>query len=167
MVSCRTMSSGDLIHAIAQGAQRTGGSSLLRWIPDAIRERTRALYASPYVNQERRAYIFGYGRMGQTWAKTLRRCGWTVRIWNRSAHPKVDDSGTLPQDLTADLWLLTVSDDAIEAMANRLAQGHLRLERLPCTAPFRLGSEVMGALAQNGLSVGSLHPLRSVQKMLI
>ena len=101
--------------------------------------------------------------MGQTWAKTLRRCGWTVRIWNRSTHPEADASGTLPQDLNADLWLLTVSDDAIEALANLLAQRASKTRTIAMHCAGRLGSEVMGALAQKGLSVGSLHPLQSVR----
>ena len=126
--------------------------------------------------------IIGTGRLGTALAVALAGQGYAVRslvarrvesarkaaTLARNSATVLDDDiaafaakhiGSLPQ---ADLFLISVPDDQIEGVARVLSK--LRLERKPIAlhTSGALSSEVLLPLAEQGWSVGSVHPLISV-----
>ena len=152
------VSSTDLRDAIAGRAS----SDHLLWLPDAVRERVLSLYPSS-PKQALKITIMGYGRLGKTWAGSLRRCGHTVEIWNRSPIDGADTSPSPSVSSDAQLILLSVSDLAVEPLALQVAAA-LEPDHHPVVlhCAGRLGSEVLRPLQEHGCPVGSLHPLQSV-----
>lgn len=155
--------------AIRAALRGEGPHDTLRWLPDAIVERARTLYPPATEDAIGPVWVLGAGKAGAALADGLRRAGVEVFTWNRTgAHartPGVDASGELPALETAPIWLIAVSDDALEAFAHRLA-------RHPAAGPGRvilhcagrLGAEVLAPLAAKGAAVGSLHPLQSLDR---
>lgn len=151
--------------AIRAALRGVGPRDTLRWLPDAILDRARRLYRPAPSPVQGPVWVLGAGRAGGALADGLRRAGVEVFAWNRSAAPGVDAHGALPDLATAPIWLIAVSDDAIEGFARRLAAhpaaGPGRVV-LHCAG--RLGAEVLAPLAERGAAVGSLHPLQSLDR---
>lgn len=150
--------------AIRAALRGEGPRDTLRWLPDAIVERARTLYPPSAAPLPGRVWVLGAGRAGTALADGLRRAGGDVMTWNRSAAHDADAHGPLPAELaSAPVWLIAVSDDAIAAFAERLAEHPAAgPDRVVLHCAGRLGAEVLAPLAAVGASVGSLHPLQSL-----
>ncbi len=153
--------------AIRDGLRGVGDPRALRWLPDAIAERARRLYPAEPAGERGPIWVLGAGRAGRALADGLRRAGRDVQIWNRSSSPHADVHGPLPRALaTAAVVILAVSDDALSALAQRLASAlPLSKDAAPVAlhTAGRLGADALAPLAARGLSVGSLHPLQSLR----
>jgi predicted short-subunit dehydrogenase-like oxidoreductase (DUF2520 family) len=129
-----------------------------------------------------RVAIVGTGRLGTALAVALAKQGYSIRslvarrvesarkaaTLVRQAAPILEDEvvalaarqmRSLPP---ADLFLVTVPDDQIANVATQLAK--IRLDAAPTAlhTSGALSSEVLSPLAEQGWSVGSVHPLMSV-----
>ena len=122
--------------------------------------------------------IIGAGRVGQTIAKRLHKLGWrigaVVTRSRRSAQAAVRAIGAgtphaalTPEALDADVILLSVPDDVLESVAQKLA-------RIAAACPSKksrakivlhtsgaLDHRVLAPLARRGASTGSMHPMQT------
>lgn len=122
--------------------------------------------------------IVGAGRVGQTIAKRLRKLGWrigaVVTRSRRSAHSAVRAIGAgtphaalTPEALNADVILLSVPDDVLENVAQRLAKiGGAALTKksrakIVLHTSGALDHRVLAPLARLGASTGSMHPMQT------
>jgi predicted short-subunit dehydrogenase-like oxidoreductase (DUF2520 family) len=103
------------------------------------------------------------GRAGGALAAALRQAGYTVATWNRTARDDVDAVGPLPEDMSADIWLLCVDDSAIAEMAARLSVRRDAPGKIVLHCAGRLGREALSSLAAVGCATGSVHPLQSLR----
>ena len=117
--------------------------------------------------------IVGPGRVGSTLARALALAGWPVvalagrrveacRRLAESLGPGVRWGSLDELDGPYPLVLLAVSDDAIGAVADRLAAlGVLDRRAVVLHVSGALGSDVLGAAAAAGAATGSMHPLQT------
>jgi predicted short-subunit dehydrogenase-like oxidoreductase (DUF2520 family) len=122
--------------------------------------------------------IIGAGRVGQTVAKRLRKLGWRIgAVVTRSrisaqAAVRAIGAGTphatlTPEALDADVILLSVPDDVLENVAQRLAKigGTARTKKSRAKIVLHtsgaLDHRVLAPLARRGASTGSMHPLQT------
>ncbi len=115
----------------------------------------------------------GAGRLGRTLGLATQAAGFELLgTWNRTpATARATrrllsckaSSGRLPPRIReADLVLLCVGDDAIEAMAGRLAdEGRVGPGQVVAHCAGALDLSGLAACAELGASVGSMHPLRA------
>ena len=108
--------------------------------------------------------ILGMGRLGRALATALAGSGTQVVCWNRS--PAVAPVGVVLLRSTAELaeaaetLLLTVSDDALPAVAAALAAERRDWsEQVVVHASGRLGAGVLEPLAARGATVAAVHPV--------
>lgn len=136
-----------------RAALRGGEPTALRWLPPVIVDAARAIYGdAPLRSDLPSVWIFGEGRLGGSLAKAWRASGVDVRgTWRRSR------DGALPTAAPADVWILSVSDPAIPALAAQLAALPPPKVALHCAGRF--DRAVLSAL---DCARGSLHPLQSV-----
>jgi predicted short-subunit dehydrogenase-like oxidoreductase (DUF2520 family) len=122
--------------------------------------------------------IIGAGRVGQTFAKRLYKLGWRIgAVVNRSprtarAAVRAIGAGTPHSALTlqafdADVILLSVPDDVLENVAQRLAKiGGAALTKksrakIVLHTSGALDHRVLAPLARRGASTGSMHPMQT------
>lgn len=122
--------------------------------------------------------IIGAGRVGQTIAKRLRKLGWrigaVVTRSRRSARAAVRAIGAgaphatlTPEAVDADVILLSVPDDVLEDVAQRLAKiGGAALTKksrakIVLHTSGALDHRVLAPLARRGASTGSIHPMQT------
>jgi predicted short-subunit dehydrogenase-like oxidoreductase (DUF2520 family) len=122
--------------------------------------------------------IIGAGRVGQTIAKRLRKLGWqigaVVTRSRRSARAAVRAIGAgtphstlTPGAFNADVILLSVPDDALENVAQKLAKiGRAALTKKSHTKIIlhtsgALDHRVLAPLARRGAATGSMHPMQT------
>lgn len=122
--------------------------------------------------------IIGAGRVGQAFAKRLRKLGWrigaVVTRSRRSARAAVRAIGAgtphaalTPDAFDADVILLSVPDDALENVAQRLAKiGGAALAKnsrakIVLHTSGALDHRVLAPLARRGASTGSMHPMQT------
>jgi len=127
--------------------------------------------------------ITGAGRVGQTFAKRLRKLGWRIgAVVTRSrgsarAAVRAIGAGTphaalTPEVLDADVILLSVPDDVLENVAQKLAKiGGAVFPSLGFLKTFRgkivlhtsgaLDHRVLAPLARHGAATGSMHPMQT------
>jgi predicted short-subunit dehydrogenase-like oxidoreductase (DUF2520 family) len=122
--------------------------------------------------------IIGAGRVGQTIAKRLRKLGWRIgAVVTRSrqsarAAVRTIGAGTphaalTPEALDADVILLSVPDDVLENVAQKLAKikgaGPSKKSRAKIVlhTSGALDHRVLAPLARRGASTGSMHPMQT------
>jgi predicted short-subunit dehydrogenase-like oxidoreductase (DUF2520 family) len=122
--------------------------------------------------------IIGAGRVGQTIAKRLRRLGWLIgAVVTRSrqsarAAVRAIGAGTphaalTPEAFNADVILLSVPDDVLENVAQKLAKiGGAALTKKSRTKIIlhtsgALDHRVLAPLARRGAATGSMHPMQT------
>jgi predicted short-subunit dehydrogenase-like oxidoreductase (DUF2520 family) len=127
--------------------------------------------------------IIGAGRVGQTFAKRLRKLGWRIgAVVTRSrgsarAAVRAIGAGTphaalTPEVLDADVILVSVPDDVLESVAQKLAKiggavfpslGVLRTLRgkIVLHTSGALDHSVLAPLALRGAATGSMHPMQT------
>jgi predicted short-subunit dehydrogenase-like oxidoreductase (DUF2520 family) len=117
--------------------------------------------------------IIGAGRVGQTIAKRLHKLGWRIgAVVTRSrgsAHAAVSAIGAgtphaslTPEALNADVILLSVPDDVLENVAQKLAKiGNAALTKIILHTSGALDHRVLAPLARRGASTGSMHPMQT------
>src|ERR1700722_8258105 len=122
--------------------------------------------------------IIGAGRVGQSIAKRLRKLGWRIgAVVTRSrrsaqAAARAIGAGTphsalTPEVLDADVILLSVPDDVLENVAQKLAKiGGATLTKKSRTKIIlhtsgALDHRVLAPLARRGASTGSMHPMQT------
>jgi predicted short-subunit dehydrogenase-like oxidoreductase (DUF2520 family) len=122
--------------------------------------------------------IIGAGRVGQSIAKRLRKLGWqigaVVTRSRESARAAVRAIGTgtphatlTPEAFTADVILLSVPDDVLENVAQKLAKiGGSALTKKSRTQIIlhtsgALDHRVLAPLARLGAATGSMHPMQT------
>lgn len=117
--------------------------------------------------------IVGAGRLGRTLGRRLRELGWRIgAVVTRSpgsaaAAVRAIGAGTAQGRLTRDIFasrlvLLTAPDDALAALAKRLAalDGRWR-GKMALHASGALDRSVLAPLARRGAATGSLHPMQT------
>lgn len=112
------------------------------------------------------AAIVGAGRMGTAMARALKLAGWTVQLWSPSQRGRRVEGipvreGALPLSFApAKLLLLTVPDARVAEVAKRIAdETETTPGQIAAHCSGSLGLDVLQPLADQGLEVGSLHPL--------
>jgi predicted short-subunit dehydrogenase-like oxidoreductase (DUF2520 family) len=122
--------------------------------------------------------IIGAGRVGQTVARRLRKLGWqigaVVTRSRRSARAAVRAIGAgtphaalTPEAFNADVILLSVPDDVLENVAQKLATiGGAALTKKSRTKVIvhtsgALDHRVLAPLARRGAATGSMHPMQT------
>ena len=122
--------------------------------------------------------IIGAGRVGQTVAKRLRKLGWQIgAVVTRSrqsarAAVRAIGAGTphaalTPEAFNADVILLSVPDDVLENVAQKLAKiGGAALTKKSRTKIIlhtsgALDHRVLAPLARLGAATGSMHPMQT------
>jgi predicted short-subunit dehydrogenase-like oxidoreductase (DUF2520 family) len=122
--------------------------------------------------------IIGAGRVGQTVAKRLRKLGWQIgAVVTRSrqsarAAVRAIGAGTphaalTPEAFNADVILLSVPDDVLENVAQKLAKiGGAALTKKSRTkivlhTSGALDHRVLAPLARRGAATGSMHPMQT------
>ena len=122
--------------------------------------------------------IIGAGRVGQTIAKRLRKLGWRIgAVVTRSrrsaqAAARAIGAGTphaalTPEAFNADVILLSVPDDVLENVAQKLAKiGGAALTKksrakIILHTSGALDDRVLAPLARRGASTGSMHPMQT------
>ena len=122
--------------------------------------------------------IIGAGRVGQTVAKRLRKLGWRIGAIvtrsRRSARAAVRAIGAgtphaalTPEAFNADVVLLSVPDDVLENVAQKLAKiGGADLAKKSRTKIIlhtsgALDHRVLAPLARLGAATGSMHPMQT------
>src|SRR5579864_7154139 len=122
--------------------------------------------------------IIGAGRVGQTIAKRLHKLGWrigavvtrsrrTARVAVRAIGAGTPHAALTPEALDADVILLSVPDDLLETVAQRLAK--IAGPRLSKKSPAKvvlhtsgaLDHRVLAPLARRGAFTGSMHPMQT------
>ncbi len=153
-----SISSTEIRAALRQG----GGGDILRWLPSNILDVARREYP-PVVYEGPSVTVFGYGRTGRSLSAALRQRGISVSTWNRSPDTGADLSGELPAEAPSGLWLLTVSDDAIEPLAARLAETYGALTDVTvfhCAG--RHDISILSRLGAQGAALGVFHPIQAL-----
>jgi predicted short-subunit dehydrogenase-like oxidoreductase (DUF2520 family) len=127
--------------------------------------------------QKSEVSIIGTGRLGTTLAVALASRGYAIRsLVARTAKSARKAASLLDADvqvlaakqlrtlIDADLFLITVPDDQIAAVAREL--GEINADRKKKSTVLHtsgaLSSEVLGPLREKGWHTGSIHPLMSV-----
>ena len=122
--------------------------------------------------------IIGAGRVGQTIAKRLHKLGWRIgAVVTRSsrsaqAAARAIGAGTphatlTPEAFNADVILLSVPDDVLENVAQKLAKiGGAALTKksrakIILHTSGALDHRVLAPLARRGASTGSMHPMQT------
>jgi len=118
--------------------------------------------------------IIGAGRVGQTFAKRLRKLGWRIgAVVTRSrasarAAVRAIGAGTphaalTPEVLDADVILLSVPDDVLENVAQKLAKigGDKLYGKIVLHTSGALDHRVLVPLARRGAFTGSMHPMQT------
>jgi predicted short-subunit dehydrogenase-like oxidoreductase (DUF2520 family) len=122
--------------------------------------------------------IIGAGRVGQSFAKRLRKLGWQIgAVVTRSrqsarAAVRAIGAGTphaalTPEAFNADVILLSVPDDVLENVAQKLAKiGGAALTKKSRTKIIlhtsgALDHRVLAPLARRGAATGSMHPMQT------
>ena len=122
--------------------------------------------------------IIGAGRVGQTIAKRLRKLGWrigavvtrsrgTARAAVRAIGAGTPRAALTPEALDADVILLSVPDDLLENVAQKLAKiGGAALTKISRTRIIlhtsgALNHRVLAPLARRGAATGSMHPMQT------
>lgn len=161
------VSSTGLRRALAAG----GPETTLRWLPPQIRAEAEALYrpliTPPAIGP---VAILGAGRAGLAMAAALKAAGVEVPvIWNRSPRLAATHTGPLAEAMPAlsraPIWLLSVSDEAISAVAADAAAAWRDLGAPPGVALHcagRLGAEALAPLSALGWAAGSVHPVQTL-----
>ena len=132
----------------------------------------------PMPRTHRTISIIGAGRVGQTIAKRLRKLGWrigavitrspgTARAAVRAIGAGTPHATLTPEALDADVILLSVPDDVVENVAQKLA----KISRAALAKKSRatiilhtsgaLDHRVLAPLARRGASTGSMHPMQT------
>ncbi|MCB9640603.1 MAG: DUF2520 domain-containing protein [Myxococcales bacterium] len=110
--------------------------------------------------------IWGAGRLGTALAKALVLQGYPTTIWSRRATSWANIpswQGTLEEvarkDHPSDLWIIAVSDGAIQEVTQTLAKvsPHLPTAALHCSGACAL--DLLSPLQARGVSIGVMHPL--------
>lgn len=139
---------------------------------------SRSMSRSSSRTMQRVISVVGAGRVGQTIAKRLRKLGWrigaVVTRSGRSARAAVRAIGAgtphatlTPEALDADVILLSVPDDVLENVAQRLAKiGGAALTKksgakIVLHTSGALDHRVLAPLARRGASTGSMHPMQT------
>ncbi|HTS11503.1 MAG TPA: DUF2520 domain-containing protein [Candidatus Limnocylindrales bacterium] len=118
--------------------------------------------------------ILGAGRLGKTFAKCLRRCGWRIGavVARSEAHARAAvrwiGAGTpaamaTPNLFLSDVVLVSVPDSAIREAAERLARAagsHCR-GKIVLHTSGALDRSVLAPLAKRGAATGSIHPMQT------
>ena len=123
--------------------------------------------------QKPRVSIIGTGRLGSALALALTRQGYSIQSLVARRAQNARKTATLldgdPQVLAvkqllslrpADLFLITVPDDQIAAVAAELSG--LELDAVALHTSGALSADVLAPLRKNGWHTGSIHPLISV-----
>ena len=118
--------------------------------------------------------ITGAGRVGQAFAKRLRKLGWrigaVVTRFRASARAAVRAIGAgtphaalTPEVLDADVILLSVPDDVLENVAQKLARigGEKLHGKIVLHTSGALDHRVLAPLARRGAFTGSMHPMQT------
>jgi predicted short-subunit dehydrogenase-like oxidoreductase (DUF2520 family) len=122
--------------------------------------------------------IIGAGRVGQTVAKRLRKLGWQIgavvtrsrqsaRAAVRAIGAGTSHSALTPEAFNADVILLSVPDDVLENVAQKLAKiGGAALTKKSRTRIIlhtsgALDHRVLAPLASLGAATGSMHPMQT------
>lgn len=122
--------------------------------------------------------IIGAGRVGQTIAKRLRKLGWQIgavvtrsrqsaRAAVRAIGAGTPHSSLTPEALDADVILLSVPDDALKNVAQKLAKfaaaGSSKKSRTKIIlhTSGALDHRVLAPLARRGAATGSMHPMQT------
>jgi predicted short-subunit dehydrogenase-like oxidoreductase (DUF2520 family) len=122
--------------------------------------------------------VIGAGRVGQTIAKRLHKLGWRIgAVVTRSrtsarAAVRAIGAGTphatlTPEALNADVILLSVADDALENVAQKLAKFGRAIiakksqEKVALHTSGALDHRVLAPLARHGAATGSMHPMQT------
>ncbi len=126
------------------------------------------------LGMARSVSIVGAGRLGRTLGRNLRHLGWRINaVVTRSkatARAAVRAIGagephsTLTRDvMDADVILLVTPDDALAAVARKLATlaGKSCRGRVVLHASGALDSSILRPLARCGASTGSIHPMQT------
>lgn len=113
--------------------------------------------------------VVGLGRVGMSLGRALRSAGYPIlAVWNRSPTAIPERAALLGAPAlasaadavrAADLTLLTVSDNAIEAVAAAIARDGAWQGRAVVHTSGALGRDVLAAAAAGGALTGALHPL--------
>ena len=107
------------------------------------------------MKRRRTAVVLGRGSVGTALARALPAAGVeVVGTWTRS------DGKPLPDVRAADLVFLAVSDDAVEALCERLSVGR---GQLVVHLAGALDLTALDSARKRGARVGSLHPLRAMK----
>ena len=139
---------------------------------------SRSMSRSSSHTMSRTISIIGAGRVGQTVAKRLHKLGWQIgAVVTRSrqsarAAVRAIGAGTphatlTPEALDADVILLSVPDDVVENVAQKLA----KISRAALAKKSRatiilhtsgaLDHRVLAPLARRGAATGSMHPMQT------
>jgi predicted short-subunit dehydrogenase-like oxidoreductase (DUF2520 family) len=118
--------------------------------------------------------IVGAGRVGQTVARRLHKLGWRIgAVLTRSrrsarAAVRAISAGTphaalTPEALDADVILLSVPDDVLEKVAQKLAKigGEKLHGKIVLHTSGALDHRVLAPLARRGAFTGSMHPMQT------
>jgi predicted short-subunit dehydrogenase-like oxidoreductase (DUF2520 family) len=122
--------------------------------------------------------IIGAGRVGQTVAKRLRKLGWqigaVVTRSRQSARSAVHAIGAgtpyaalTPEAFNADVILLSVPDDVLENVAQKLAKiggaapAKKSRAKIILHTSGALDHRVLAPLARRGAATGSMHPMQT------
>jgi predicted short-subunit dehydrogenase-like oxidoreductase (DUF2520 family) len=127
--------------------------------------------------------IIGAGRVGQTFAKRLRKLGWRIgtvvtssrgsaRAAVRAIGAGTPHAALTPEALDADVILLSVPDDVLEKVAQKLPKiggavfpslGFLKTLRgkIVLHTSGALDHRVLAPLARRGAFTGSMHPMQT------
>jgi len=129
------------------------------------------------LGMARSVSIVGAGRLGRTLGRNLRRLGWRVgAVVTRSADTaraavRTIGAGkprsTLTRDvMDADVILLATPDDALAAVAGKLATlgGKDCRGKVVLHASGALDSSILRPLARCGAATGSIHPMQTFTK---
>ncbi|MFT5571863.1 MAG: putative short-subunit dehydrogenase-like oxidoreductase (DUF2520 family) [Cryomorphaceae bacterium] len=106
------------------------------------------------MNNKPRVTIIGKGKVGQSIAQLLLRSAYEITVFDRDIDEQLD---FLAQ---AELVLLTVNDDDIEGLCEKLSR-HFAKGSTIAHCSGSLGSDVLSSAKQNGCFIASAHPLNT------
>jgi predicted short-subunit dehydrogenase-like oxidoreductase (DUF2520 family) len=139
---------------------------------------SRSMSRSSSQTMSRTISVIGAGRVGQTVAKRLRKLGWrigavvtrsrgTARAAVRAIGAGTPQAALTPEAFNADVILLSVPDDVLENVAQKLAKiGGAALTKksrakIILHTSGALDHRVLAPLACRGASTGSMHPMQT------
>jgi predicted short-subunit dehydrogenase-like oxidoreductase (DUF2520 family) len=118
--------------------------------------------------------IIGAGRVGQTFAKRLRKLSWRIGAVVTRSRPsayaavRAIGAGTphaalTPEALDADVILLSIPDDVLADAAQKLAKlgGDKLRAKIILHTSGALDHRVLAPLARHGASTASMHPMQT------